>query len=189
VTELANCNPGDENLHYFRILLLSDLWDADLLKDPALLEAYFQEKITDGYVIWTEDQDFALVEHPSVVYGKPDTHKCVNGKWPLHLVIDINASQKSLDEKKINCNDFLSRIFNASADILYSDLKEHASPKSFTLASSSNEDKCSWHIIYLYSFFIDYCDLKGFIEKVIERIGRPYADFIDLGLYKSQFSF
>jgi hypothetical protein len=139
-------------------------------------------------VIWTGDQGFALVDYPSAVCRKPDTHKCVNEKWPLRLVININTLQKDFDEKKITCNDLLFRILNTSADILYFDLKKHAPPGSFALASSSNENKCIWHIIYLHRCFIDYHDLKGFVEKVVKRVGRPYADFINLGLYKSRFS-
>ncbi|CAG8835705.1 11158_t:CDS:2, partial [Gigaspora margarita] len=54
--------------------------------------------------------------------------------------------------------------------------------------SSSNIDKCSWHIIYPYTRFIDYRDLKGFMKKVIELVEKPYSKFIDVGLSKSCFS-
>ena len=59
---------------------------------------------------------------------------------------------------------------------------------NFVLASSSNAEKCSWHIVYPYTRFIDYRDLKGFVEKVIESVGEPYSEFIDIGLYKSHFN-
>src|SRR5437868_7968704 len=36
--------------------------------------------------------------------------------------------------------------------------------------------------------FIDYRDLEGFVEKVADRVGKPYSEFIDIGLYKSRFS-
>ena len=36
--------------------------------------------------------------------------------------------------------------------------------------------------------FIDYRDLKGFVEKVADRVGKPYSEFIDIGFYKSRFS-
>ncbi|PKC04868.1 hypothetical protein RhiirA5_486904 [Rhizophagus irregularis] len=48
--------------------------------------------------------------------------------------------------------------------------------------------KCSWHIVYPYTHFIDYRDLRGFVEKVADRVGKPYSEFIDVGLYKSHFS-
>ncbi|PKY58654.1 hypothetical protein RhiirA4_480746, partial [Rhizophagus irregularis] len=59
---------------------------------------------------------------------------------------------------------------------------------AFALASSSNSDKCSWHIVYKYARFVDYRDLRGFVKKVADRVGKPYSKFIDLGLYKSRFS-
>src|SRR5581483_5877368 len=59
---------------------------------------------------------------------------------------------------------------------------------SFALASSSNAEKCSWHIIYPRARFIDYRELKGFTEKVMELVGEPYSKFIDIGLYKSHFN-
>ncbi|GBB96825.1 hypothetical protein RclHR1_28460001 [Rhizophagus clarus] len=53
---------------------------------------------------------------------------------------------------------------------------------------SSNTDKCSWHIVYPYACFIDYRDLRGFVKKIADRVGKLYSEFIDLGLYKSRFS-
>src|SRR5581483_4524626 len=54
-----------------------------------------------------------------------------------------------------------------------------------------SSDVCSsdlWHIIYPYACFIDYRDLRGFVKKVAERVGKPYSKFIDIDLYKSRFS-
>ena len=93
-----------------------------------------------------------------------------------------------LDGYKISREDLLSRILIACVDILYSDLNHFAILDAFALASSSNANKCSWHIIYPYARFIDYRDLRGFVEKVADRVGKPYSDFIDIGLYKSRFS-
>src|SRR6266498_290013 len=42
--------------------------------------------------------------------------------------------------------------------------------------------------MYPYAHFIDYRDLKGFVEKVTDRVGKLYSEFIDIGLYKSRFS-
>ena len=46
-------------------------------------------------------------------------------------------------------------------------------------------------LIYRVSLypFIDYKDLKDFVEKVTDRVGKPYSEFIDIRLYKSHFSF
>ncbi|RIB10165.1 hypothetical protein C2G38_2106785 [Gigaspora rosea] len=59
---------------------------------------------------------------------------------------------------------------------------------SFALASSSNAEKCSWHIIYPRAQFIDYRELKEFTEKVMELVGEPYSKFIDNGLPKTHFN-
>ncbi|CAG8839345.1 3923_t:CDS:2, partial [Racocetra persica] len=75
-------------------------------------------------------------------------------------------------EYKIFHEDLLSRILIACADILYFDLKHFAILDAFALASSSNSDKY----------------LRGFVKKVADRVGKPYSEFIDLGLYKSRFS-
>ncbi|CAB4413121.1 unnamed protein product [Rhizophagus irregularis] len=100
----------------------------------------------------------------------------------------MNPELPSLDGSKISREDLLSRILIACADILYFDLKHFAILDAFALASSSNSDKCSWHIVYKYARFVDYRDLRGFVKKVADRVGKPYSKFIDLGLYKSRFS-
>ncbi len=141
---------------------------------------------------------FTVVDHPSEVYGLPDIHECIDGNLPLRLVLDIDTRQKpdpmnpelpSLDGYKISREDLLSKILIACADIIYSDLNHFIILNAFALASSSNANKCSWHIVYPYACFIDYRDLKGFVEKVTDRVGKPYSEFIDIGLYKSHFSF
>ena len=54
---------------------------------------------------------FTVIDHPSEVYGLPDTHECIDGNLPLRLVLNINARQKPdpmnpelpfLDEYKIS---------------------------------------------------------------------------------------
>ena len=140
---------------------------------------------------------FTLIDHPSEIYGFPDSHECIDGNQPLRPILDIDARQKpdplnpelpSLDSEKITREDLMSRILIACADALYLILECMPTLDHFALASSSNIDKCSWHIIYPYARFIDYRDLKGFTEKVIELVGKPYSKFIDVGLPKSRFS-
>ncbi|PKK63588.1 hypothetical protein RhiirC2_788686 [Rhizophagus irregularis] len=92
----------------------------------------------------------------------PDAHECIDGNLPLRLFLDIDARQKP----------------------------DPMNPKlpSLNETSSSNADKCSWHIVYKYARFVDYRALKEFVKKVADRVGKPYSDFIDIGLYKSRFS-
>uniref|UniRef100_U9TL61 Uncharacterized protein n=1 Tax=Rhizophagus irregularis (strain DAOM 181602 / DAOM 197198 / MUCL 43194) TaxID=747089 RepID=U9TL61_RHIID len=165
--------------------------------DISLLGIYHPEEIYSKYIVRVAGKGFTVVNHPSEVYGLPDTHECIDGNLPLRLVLDIDARQKpdlmnpelpSLDKYKITREDLLSKILIACADIIYFGLKHFINLNAFTLASSSNTDKCSWHIVYPYARFIDYRDLRGFVEKVADRVGKLYSEFIDLGLYKSRFS-
>ncbi|PKK60861.1 hypothetical protein RhiirC2_792687 [Rhizophagus irregularis] len=154
--------------------------------DISLLGAYHPEEIYSKYIVQVAEKGFTVVNHPSEVYGLPDTHD-----------LDIDARQKpdlmnpelpSLDKYKITRKDLLSRILIACADIIYFGLKHFIILNAFILASSSNTDKCSWHIMYPYAHFIDYRDLRGFVEKIANRVGKPYSEFIEFGLYKSRFS-
>ncbi|GES92074.1 hypothetical protein GLOIN_2v1776159 [Rhizophagus clarus] len=165
--------------------------------DISLLGAYHSEEIYLKYIIQVAGKGFTVVNHPSEVYGIPDAHKCIDGNLPFRLVLDIDARQNPnsmnpelpfLDKYKITRKDLLSRILIAYADIIYSDLKHLVPLNAFILTSSSNADKCSWHIVYPHTRFIDYRDLKGFVEKVANRVGKPYSEFINIGLYKSRFS-
>src|SRR3954453_4417572 len=100
----------------------------------------------------------------------------------------MSSKLSSLNENKISRENLLYRILSACISILYSNLNYLATFNAFTLTSSSNANKCSWHIIYPYTCFIDYRDLKGFVEKVANKVEKPYSEFIDIGLYKSHFS-
>ncbi|PKK63190.1 hypothetical protein RhiirC2_789266 [Rhizophagus irregularis] len=139
--------------------------------DISLLGTYHSEEIFDKYIIRVSGKGFTVVNHLFEVYGLPDTHECINGNLPLRLVLDIDAKQKP---------DLMNPEFPS--------LDKYKITHAFALASSSNSDKCSWHIMYPYAHFIDYRDLRGFVEKVADRVGKPYSEFIDIGLYKSRFS-
>jgi len=76
----------------------------------------------------------------------------------------------------------------ACTDIINSNLNHFIILDAFVLANLSNTNKCNWHIVYKYVWFIDYRDLKRFVKKVADRVRKPYSEFIDIGLYKSHFS-
>ncbi|CAG8787358.1 20146_t:CDS:2, partial [Gigaspora rosea] len=165
--------------------------------NTALLDAYLPEEIHSQYIIQMAEKGYTVIDHPSEVYRIPDTHECIDGNQPLRLIIDIDARQKhdptnpkvpSLDSEKITQEDLISRILVACADAL--SLIPDCMPflNSFALASSSNAEKCSWHIIYPRAQFIDYRELKGFTEKVMELVGEPYSKFIDISLPKTHFN-
>ncbi|RIB00778.1 hypothetical protein C2G38_2233013 [Gigaspora rosea] len=165
--------------------------------DTALLDAYQPKELYSQYIIRVAGKGYIVIDHPFEVYRIPDTHECIDGNQPLRLIIDIDARQRpdpdnselpSLDSEKITRGDLMSRILVACADTL--SLIPDCMPllNSFALASSSNAEKYSWHIIYPRAQFVDYRELKGFTEKVIELVGKPYSKFIDVGLPKSRFS-
>src|SRR6266498_5708764 len=165
--------------------------------DVVLLDTYHSEEIFDKYIVRVLGKGFIVVDHPSEVYGLLDTHECIDENLPLRLVLDINTKQKPdlmnpelpfLDGYKISRKDLLSKILIACTDIIYSDLNYFIILNAFALASLSNANKCNWHIVYSYTCFINHRDLKGFVEKVTDRVGKPYSEFIDIGLYKSCFS-
>ena len=137
--------PGYDNHVYFQYL-------SNNKNDISLLGAYHPEEIYSKYIVRVSGKGFTVVDHPSEVYGLPDTHECIDGNLPLRLVLDIDARQKpdpinpelpSLDGNKISREDLLSRILIACANILCSDLKHFLPLNAFTLASSSNANKCS----------------------------------------------
>ncbi len=120
--------------------------------DVALLDTYHSEEIFDKYIVRVLGKGFIVVDHPSEVYGLPDTHECIDENLPLRLVLNINARQKpdpmnpelpSLDGYKISHEDLLSKILIVCADIIYSDLNHFIILNAFALASSSNANKCS----------------------------------------------
>ncbi|GBC19783.2 hypothetical protein GLOIN_2v1842826 [Rhizophagus irregularis DAOM 181602=DAOM 197198] len=164
----------------------------------ALLDTYDPEEILNKYIVRVAGKGFTVVDHPSEVYGFPDAHECIDGNLPLRLVLDIDARQKPdpmnpkfpfLDESKISREDLLSKILIACVDIINTDLKHFAILDAFTLASSSNANKCSWHIVYKYARFIDYRDLKGFVEKVADKqrkieLKRPAISSVKKGYHK-----
>jgi hypothetical protein len=112
--------PGYNDHIYFQYL-------SNNKNDISLLGAYYPEEIFDKYIIRVSGKGFTVVNHPSEVYGLPDTHECIDGNLPLRLALDIDARQKpnpinpelpSLDEYKISREDLLSRILIYGISIL-----------------------------------------------------------------------
>ena len=136
--------PGYDNHVYFQYL-------SNNKNDISLTGTYHPEEIYSKYIVRVSGKGFTVIDHPSEVYGLPDTHECIDGNLPLRLVLDIDARQKpdpmnpelpSLDEYKISREDLLSKILIACADIIYSDLNHFIILNAFALASSSNANKC-----------------------------------------------
>src|SRR3989337_3854587 len=135
--------PGYDNHVYFQYL-------SNNKNDISLTGAYHPEEIYSKYIVRVSGKGFTVVDHPSEVYGLPDTHECIDGNLPLRLVLDIDARQKPdpmnpelpfLDGNKISREDLLSKILTVCIDILYFDLKHFVMLDAFALTSSSNANK------------------------------------------------
>ena len=79
--------PGYNDHVYFQYL-------SNNKNDISLLEAYHPEEIYSKYIVRVSGKGFTVIDHPSEVYGLPDTHECIDGNLPLRLVLDIDARQK-----------------------------------------------------------------------------------------------
>ncbi len=117
-----------------------------------LLNTYHSKEIIFKYIIYVVEKGFMIVDYLSKVYGIPDTHKCIDKNLSLHLILNINVRQKSdlmnpellfLDKYKIIHKDLLFKILITCANIIYFNLKHLVSLNAFTLANSSNANKCS----------------------------------------------
>ena|SRR5438270_430602 len=76
--------PGYNDHVYFQYL-------SNNKNDISLLGAYHPEEIYSKYIIRVAEKGFTVVDHPSEVYWFSDTHKCIDGNLPLHLVLDIDT--------------------------------------------------------------------------------------------------
>ncbi|CAG8560260.1 16625_t:CDS:2, partial [Cetraspora pellucida] len=84
---------------------------------------------------------YTVIDHLSEVYRIPDAHEYIDENQPLRLVIDIDTRQKSdpsdpklpsLDNKKINHRDLISRILVTCADALSLISEYYRELKGFT---------------------------------------------------------
>nr|CAG8456303.1 14200_t:CDS:2 [Entrophospora candida] len=91
-------------------------------------------------------KNIALLEayHPEDINSQYRIRVVGNGFTPLRPILDIDVRQKP----------------------------DSTNPELPSLGdtSSSNIDKCSWHIIYPYARLVDYRDLRSFTEKSLETL-------------------
>ena len=85
--------PDYNDLTYFQYLSNSK-------DDVALLDTYHPEEIFDNYIVRVSGKGFTVIDHPSEVYGLPDTHECIDGNLPLrlafsHIFLNLSAFSTS----------------------------------------------------------------------------------------------
>ena len=118
------------------------------------------------------------------MYGLSGIHECINGQRPLRPVIDIDASLKDMEGEKVKARDVFIRICCSFIRALYRilDCSWKEIFEGLVIATSSDFNKCSYHLLYAPALLIDYQELKQFTELVHKLTGEKYGKFIDRGL-------
>ncbi|RHZ58303.1 hypothetical protein Glove_374g48 [Diversispora epigaea] len=93
-----------------------------------------------------------------------------------------DSEAPSLDVVKITRKYLMSRILDTCADVLHSAFDHMAPLNRFDLASSSDINKCSWHIDFLKSLFS--LRLLGSAKK--GRVKRPAFSSVKFGRHKEK---
>ncbi|RIB17565.1 hypothetical protein C2G38_2186998 [Gigaspora rosea] len=153
----------------------------------SLLDAYTREELADKLVIQVEQGEykkFSIVDDISEVYGLPGIHECINGQNPLRPVIDIDASKEKMEAENVNTKNVFFNICCSFVRALYRilDCSWEEIIKGLVIMTSSDDSKCSYHLLYTPTLLVDYQELKEFTELVYRLTGEKYGKFIDRGL-------
>ncbi|RIB18314.1 hypothetical protein C2G38_2310662 [Gigaspora rosea] len=145
------------------------------------------EELADKLVIQVEQGEykkFSVVDDISEVYGLPGIHKCINGQNPLRPVIDIDAFKEKMEAENINTKNVFFNICCSFVRALYRilDCSWEEIIKGLVIITSSDDSKCSYHLLYAPTLLVDYQELKEFMELVYKLTGEKYRKFIDRGL-------
>lgn len=99
-------------------------------------------------------------------------------------MIDIDASLKDMEGEKVKARDVFIHICCSFIRALYRilDCSWKEIFEGLVIATSSDFNKCSYHLLYAPALLIDYQELKQFTELVHKLTGEKYGKFIDRGL-------
>src|SRR5436190_18884322 len=164
-------------------------------KGSSLYNAYDRDEVNNKLVIKI-DQDadrapkFSVADDISEVYGLPRIHECINGQKPLRPVIDIDALQEDMEANGIKSQEVFIRICLSFIRALYRilDCSWKDILRGLVIATSSDPNKCSYHILYAPTLLIDYHELKAFTELVYTITGEKFGKYIDRGLPGQNFN-
>jgi len=153
----------------------------------SLLDAYTWGELADKLVIQVEQGEykkFSVVDDISEVYGLPGIHECINGQNPLRPVIDIDASKEKMEAENVNTKNVFFNICCSFVRALYRilDCSWEEIIKGLVIMTSSDDSKCSYHLLYAPTLLVDHLELKEFTELVYKLTGEKYRKFIDRGL-------
>ncbi|CAG8441129.1 2589_t:CDS:10 [Scutellospora calospora] len=99
---------------------------------------------------------FSVIVNISEIYGLPGIHEYINEKRPLRAVIDIDVSKEKIEAENINT-------------------KNEEIIKGLVIMISSDNSKCSYHLLYALTLLVDYQELKEFTELVYKLTGEKYV--------------
>ncbi|CAG8672167.1 14546_t:CDS:10 [Cetraspora pellucida] len=155
----------------------------------SLLDAYTREELTNRLIIQIDQKDkqapkFSVIDDISKIYGLPGIHECINGQWLLRPVIDINASKERIEAENINTKNVFFSICCSFVRALYRilDCSWKEIIKELVIMTLSDDNKCSYYLLYTPALLVDYLELKEFTELVFRLTGEKYKKFIDRGL-------
>jgi len=183
VVDMSNNSGSLQEIHLWDYLLPN----SGSKNGISLLDAYERHELIDKLVIQIEQGEyrkFSVIDNISEVYELPGIHECINGQRPLRPVIDVDASSKDMEVEKVNGREVFIRICFSFIRALYKilDCSWHEILRELVITTSSDESKCSFHILYAPALLIDYQELKEFTELVYTLTGEKYGKFIDRGL-------
>ncbi|CAG8774115.1 23231_t:CDS:2, partial [Cetraspora pellucida] len=127
---------------------------------------------------------FSVIDDISKIYGLPGIHECINGQWLLRPVIDINASKERIEAENINTKNVFFSICCSFVRALYRilDCSWKEIIKELVIMTLSDDNKCSYYLLYTPALLVDYLELKEFTELVFRLTGEKYKKFINRGL-------
>ena len=105
-------------------------------------------------------------------------------------MIDIDALQEDMDMAGVRGQEVFIRICCSFIRVLYRilDCGWEDILKGLIITTSSDPNKCSYHILYAPALLIDHHELKVFTELVYTITGEKFGKYIDRGLPGQNFN-
>ncbi|CAG8827933.1 435_t:CDS:2, partial [Cetraspora pellucida] len=119
-----------------------------------------KDELTNRLIIQIDQKNkqapkFSIIDNISEIYELPGIHECINEQQPLRAMIDIDASKEKIEAENINT-------------------KNEEIIKGLVIMTSSNDSKCSYHLLYTPTLLVDYQKLKEFTELVYRLTEEKY---------------
>ncbi|CAG8475012.1 11717_t:CDS:2, partial [Cetraspora pellucida] len=165
----------------------------DILNNKGSLKDIHLEELADKLVIQVEQgkyKKFSVIDDISEVYRVSRVHECINRQQALRPVINIDALLGDIEAEKVKTKDVFIQICVFFVRVLYIilDCSWEEIFKKLVIATLSNNNKCSYYLLYTPTLLIDYLELKEFTELIYKLTGKKYDKFIDIELSSRNFN-